>query len=278
MSRRWTEERFCTFVQNGQTFFSLRFREREVLIDIVDRAGRGGIRKVRGAFDEVERRYAELGHHLQRSVAAEIAAMSIMGASNSQGSRHTLFVSVRAAESDLLDGLIAHEVGHMLRTEENHASHSASVYARISRDVRFPRDAEDAFGNAFNHIQDIYADNLAFPVFRGSDGGRAYGFFAGWVDNNTATVAADRWQNLGQAASSGFAIGNLVRHRLLEPDDPLWAKARAFDRRAGFQIVDALAEFYAQLPEGPSPATFLGEVKRLAGLLTEASNAWVGNV
>lgn len=242
-----------------------------MLIDVVDRAGRGGIRKVRSAFDEVERRYSQLGHRLTRPVAAEIVAMPIMGASKSLKGRHTLFVSVRAVESSLLDGLIAHEVGHMLRTEEDHSSHSVEVYGRISRDVRIPRGAEEAFGNAFNHIQDIYADDLAFPVFAGSDGGRAYEFFAGWVDNNTSSLSGDRWQNLGQAASSGFAIGNLLRHVLIGPDDPLWAKAHVFDDQAGFRIVDALAEFYAKLPAAPAAATFVAEVKRLASLLTKAS-------
>lgn len=242
-----------------------------MLIDVVDRTGRGGIRKVRGAFAEIERRYAELGHRLERPVAAEIVAMPIMGASKSLKGRHTLFVSVRAVESNLLDGLVAHELGHMLRTEEDHASHSAEVYGLISREVRIPRGAEDAFGNAFNHIQDVYADDLAFPVFRGAEGGRAYNFFAGWVENNTSTLGADRWQNLGQAASTGFAIGNLVRHELLRADDPLWARARAFDQQAGFQAVDALAEFYANLPRAPSPTTFVAQVQSLAALLMKAS-------
>src|SRR5205823_65263 len=80
-----------------------------------DKAGRGGTRKVKSAFESVERAYAGLGHTLQRPVSAEIVAIPIMGASKSLPDRHTPFVSVRAVESGLLDGLVAHEVGHMLR-------------------------------------------------------------------------------------------------------------------------------------------------------------------
>jgi hypothetical protein len=244
-----------------------------MLVAVVDRAGRGGIRKVKAAFETVEGRYAELGHRFQRPVTAEIVAMPIMGASKSLKNRHTLFVSVRAVESDILDGLIAHEVGHMLRTEEGHASHNPDVYRSMSLQVRIPREAQAAFGQAFNHVQDIYADDLAFPVFAGSDGGRAYEFFAGWADNNTRMRGTDRWQNIGLAASNGFAIGNLLRHGLITADDQLWHVARAFDREAGFQTVDDFTEFYARLPENPSAAAFIGEVKRLASLMTKAASA-----
>ena len=242
-----------------------------MLVAVVDRAGRGGTRRVKAAFESVETRYAELGHTLQRPVSAEIVAIPIMGASKSLKDRHTLYVSVRAVESGLLDGLVAHEVGHMLRTEAGHPSHSAEVFRLITKEVRIPRAAEAAFGQAFNHVQDIYADDLAFPVFAGADGRRAYEFFAGWVENNATMRGKNRWQNLGLAASNGFAIGTLIRHDLITSDDKLWERGRAFDREAGFQAVDALVEFYSKLPENPSPDGFITEVKRLAATMTKAS-------
>ena len=242
-----------------------------MLIAVVDKAGRGGTRKVKSAFESVERAYAGLGHTLQRPVSAEIVAIPIMGASKSLPDRHTLFVSVRAVESGLLDGLVAHEVGHMLRTEQDHASHSPDVFRLIEKEVRIPRAGEGAFSAAFNHIQDIYADDLAFPVFSGTDGRRAYDFFSAWIDNNAATKTRNRWQNVGAAATNSFALGNLVRHALIMPDDPLWARARGFDRQAGFEVVDALAGFYSDLPQDPAPAAFVAQVQRLAGLLSKAA-------
>ncbi|TLZ68413.1 MAG: hypothetical protein E6K12_01610, partial [Methanobacteriota archaeon] len=61
-----------------------------MLVAVVDRAGRGGTRKVKAAFEAVETRYAESGHTLQRPVSAEIVAIPIMGASKSLKDRHTL--------------------------------------------------------------------------------------------------------------------------------------------------------------------------------------------
>src|SRR3989449_1228005 len=175
-----------------------------VLTAVVDRSGRGGTRKVKAAFEEVAARYAEHGLHVSWPVSAEIVSMAIMGATKSKDSAHTLFVSVRAVESGLLDGLIAHEMGHMLRTESSHPSHSAEVFRALSREVRIPRAAEGAFGQAFNHIQDIYADDLAFLVFATDGDDRAYEFFSGWIEGNATMRGRNRWKNVGLAATNGF--------------------------------------------------------------------------
>ena len=259
--------------ETSRILIPLRRFERSVLSAVVDRTGRGGTRKVKEAFEEVERRYAAKGHEVRWPVSSEIVSMPIMGATKSAGSAHTLFVSRRAVESDMLDGLIAHEMGHMLRTEARHASHDPEVFRALPREVRIPRSAGEAFDQAFNHIQDIYADDLAFLVFGEDAGGRVYEFFASWVEGNGNQRGGDRWRNIGLAASSGFAIGNLVRHGLIEPSDPLWKRARAFDAQAGLSTVDALVRFYANLSVDPSPAAFIGEVKALADLMTRAANA-----
>src|SRR5206468_11196305 len=94
----------------------------------------------------------------QRPVSGEIGANPIMGASKSLKDRHTLYVSSRAVEAGLVDGLIAHEVGHMLRTEARHPSHSPEGYRLIAKDVPIPRAAEAAFGQECNQAQDVETD------------------------------------------------------------------------------------------------------------------------
>jgi hypothetical protein len=242
-----------------------------VLVAVIDRSGRGGTKKVKVAFEEVTQKYASHGLALRLPVTAEIARMAIMGASKTTSDQHTMFVSARAVESGLLDGLIAHEVGHMLRTEAGHPSHNAEVFRALQDELRIPRAAEGAFGQAFNHIQDVYADDLAFLVFASDGGDRAYEFFAAWVDGNTSAGGTNRWQNIGLATSNGFAIGNLRRHGLIAPDDKLWDLAREFDRKAGFSLVDDLAAFGANLPMDPATAPFVGEVRRLAQLMVLAA-------
>ena len=55
------------------------------------------------------------------------------------------------------------------------------------------------------------------------------------------------------------------------PEDPLWDRARGFDRQAGFEVVDSLASFYSDLPQDPAPAAFVAQVQHLAGLLSKAA-------
>src|SRR5437899_11900299 len=94
-----------------RTFIPSRRLGFAVLTAVVDRSGRGGIRKVKAAFEEVAARYAEHGLHVSWPVPAEIASMAIMGATKSMDSEHTLFVSVRAVESGVLDGIIDQDMG-----------------------------------------------------------------------------------------------------------------------------------------------------------------------
>jgi len=264
----------CFLGERSSRTFILRGRVGiRVLVAVVDRSGHGGTRKVKATFEEVAARYAERGHHVAWPVSAEIVSMAIMGATKSKDASHTLFVSVRAVESDVLDGLIAHEMGHMLRTESGHPSHSAEVFRALSREVRIPRAAEGAFGQAFNHIQDIYADDLAFLVFATDGDDRAYEFFSGWIEGNATMRGRNRWKNVGLAATNGFALGNLLRHGRLSKDDALWDRARVFDREAGLEVVGALANFYANLPENPSPETFVAQVKALATVMTQAASS-----
>lgn len=243
---------------------------RNVLGAVVDRTGRGGTTKVRRAFEAVEARYAAQGLRLTRPVSAEIVRIAIMGASTSSADGHVLHVSARAVGSEMLDGLIAHEMGHMLLTEAGHPSHDARVIERVWRTVDLPRAGQEVYGQAYNHVQDVYADDLAFRTDLGDE--RAYAFFAGWVRNNASTVSRSRWENVGLSVGSGFALGNLGRRGLIARDDNLWHVARTFDRDVGLESVDVFARFYETLPKDPSAAGLVKRAESLARLVLDAAN------
>src|SRR3989442_1327162 len=151
--------------------------------------------------------------------------MEIMGATQSRlPVDHLIHVSLRAAKSDLLAGLIAQEMGHIARRESRHPSHDHEVHNRAMARVTVPRAFSRGFPRiahaAINHVEDIYADDYAMTVI-GTD--RARGFFAEWV-NNAVAMAADgnRWAEVSGALDIAFSLGNLGRHHLLPADDPLW--------------------------------------------------------
>lgn len=251
-------------------FIPRRRSHDRVLTSVVDRTGRADPDAVRAAFEGVERMYAEHGLRIAWPVAIEVVRMPIMGATRSANGRHTLFASLQAVRSDALDGLIAHEGGHMIRTEARHPSHDPAVYRRMARSVRVPRAGLQALGEGFNHVQDIYADDLAFLTrFEG----RAHEFFRVWVEGNTARRSPDRWTNVSRSVTNGFALGNLRRHRLLPEGDSLVERARDFDRRAGLRAVDGFAGFFAALPQDPTVAAFVDEVRGLAVAMVRAADS-----
>lgn len=241
-----------------------------MLVGVVDRTGQADVADVRGVFEDVEGRLAARGLRVAWPVDVEVVSMVIMGATKSANGHHTLFASLDAARSEALDGLLAHEMGHMMRTETRHASHDPAVYQAMGRAVRVPREGLQALAEAFNHVQDIYADDLAFLF---GFHGRAHEFFRVWIEGNSRRRSADRWRNVSRSVTNGFALGNLRRHALLTEGDPLWTVARDFDKRAGFDAVDGFADFFATLPQDPKPAAFVERVKSLADSMVRAAHS-----
>jgi len=239
-----------------------------MLVTVVDRTRRADVDDVRATFEDVERRLAAHGLRVAWPVEVEIVSMPIMGATKSTNGRHTLFASLDAVRSDALDGLLAHEMGHMIRTETRHPSHDPAVYKAMGKAVRVPREGLQALGEAFNHVQDIYADDLAF--LSGFDG-RAREFFRVWIEGNSRRRSRDPWTNVSRSVTNGFALGNLRRHGLLADDDPLRDTARDFDRRAGFDALDGFTELFATLPENPSARAIVERVQSLASSMASAA-------
>lgn len=241
-----------------------------MLVTVVDRTGKADAADVRATFEDVERRLAAHNLRIVWPVDVEIVSMPIMGATKSTPGHHTLFASLDAVRSNALDGLLAHEMGHMIRTETRHPSHDPAVYKAMGKAVRVPREGLQALGEAFNHVQDIYADDLAF--LSGFDG-RAREFFRVWIEGNSQRRSRDRWTNVSRSVTNGFALGNLRRHGLLAPEDPLWATARGFDRRAGFDAVQGFADFFAALPPDPEPKIMVDRVRSLSVAMVLAADS-----
>ncbi len=241
-----------------------------VLTSVVDRTGLADADAVRGTFEAVERKFAEHGLRLAWPVAIEVVRMPIMGAMRSERGHHTLFASLDAVRSNALDGLLAHEAGHMMRTETRHPSHDPAVFKRMGKSVRVPRAGLQALGEAFNHVQDIYADDLSFLT--GFED-RAHEFFRVWIEGNSLRRSRERWQNVSRSVTNGFALGNLRRHGLLPEGDPLPERARDFDRRAGILAVDGFSDFFATLPPDPTIDAFVDRVRSLAVSMVRAADS-----
>ena len=212
---------------------------------------------MRSAYESVEAAYAKLGVAPQWPVSLVVEDMEIMGATQSRpGAGHLVHVSLRAARSEMLSGLIAHEMGHIARTEARHPSHNPAIHDRALARVRVPPGFRRGFPrlahSAVNHVEDIHADDHAMTVI-GTD--RAREFFAEWVGNAAAMAAAgNRWDEVSGALDIAFSLGNLARHGLLPANDPLRRDAKAFAKAHGIESLDALTALFRDLPDPVSGA------------------------
>ncbi|HXZ97909.1 MAG TPA: DUF5781 family protein [Candidatus Acidoferrum sp.] len=154
--------------------------------------------------------------------------LPFMGYTFRQWQSHVIVVSGFAVESPMLEGLLTHELSHVYRNITNHPSHSEPLIASLIRvfinDHRLDRDYEqETLHQAINHIQDLYADDIAVRVLAAFHGTALLeqfsDFFLGWIKEEPATGGLrlrNRWVNASILLNNSFAISNMERHNMME--------------------------------------------------------------
>lgn len=155
--------------------------------------------------------------------------LPFMGYTSRRWQSHVIVVSGFAATSSMLEGLLTHELSHVYRNITNHPSHVEPLIASLARTFidshNLDRDYEqEVLHQAINHIQDLYADDVAFKVLVayssvGPHLEQLGEFFVGWIkEEPTRSVERerDRWVNASILLKNCFAISNLERHKITE--------------------------------------------------------------
>jgi hypothetical protein len=154
--------------------------------------------------------------------------LPFMGYTSRQWQRHVIVVSGFALDSPMLEGLLTHELSHVYRNITHHPSHSDPLIAGLMRVFvdghKLGRDYEqEILHQAINHIQDLYADDIAIRVLASRDGTiRLYqlgNFFLGWIREEPATSGVrrrDQWLNASMLLNNSFAVSNMERHKIAE--------------------------------------------------------------
>jgi hypothetical protein len=177
--------------------------------------------------------------------------LPFMGYSTKRGGGDVVVVSGEAAGSGVIEGLLVHEMSHVYRTNTNHPSHNHELLNRVGHFIinksSLTRKYQIAIiQQAVNHIQDVYADDVAFRVF--SQSGKfpvdqAFKFFLNWIKDkpldskNAKTV----WTNIGIMLDNCFAVSNMIRHDVPDVDGQAQNKVQEFL----FQIDERMKEEFA---------------------------------
>jgi hypothetical protein len=155
--------------------------------------------------------------------------LPFMGYSTQRAGGNIVVVAGRAVESGLIEGLLIHELCHVYRTETGHPSHDHQllnhVGTRVIHENELNKDYQvKIIQQAVNNVQDLYADDLSFQVFKkwgAFTPEQAHGFFLDWINDTPLEEKSsrDRWQNVGTMLNNCFAISNLTRHKIPDIED-----------------------------------------------------------
>jgi hypothetical protein len=204
--------------------------------------------------------------------------LPFMGYTSRHWQSHVIVVSGFALKSPMLEGLLTHELSHIYRNITNHPSHSDNMIASLARlfisSHNLDRDYEqEILHQTINHIQDLYADDIAIKVLA------AYGgmgphleelgeFFLGWIKEELSRSGAprrDQWVNASILLNNCFAISNMERHTIIQAQIE---KAKSSNARFLNQIKPGAAmgfsyfnRFMVGLKEDVSEAEFSEEMK-----------------
>jgi len=182
---------------------------------------------------------------------------------------HVIVVSGMALKSGLVEGLLIHEMCHVYRTDTNHPSHNHELLNRVSQAIIHKHQLTEPFQiriiqQAVNHIQDLYADDIAFQVFQKTKSftpEQAHKFFLDWIQDTPLGEKStkERWLNTGILLNNCFATSNLTRHNIPDTDNKAQNKTQKFLSQTNKKTQTGfihLRNFMTNLKQNPTPKQF----------------------
>jgi len=179
---------------------------------------------------------------------------------------HVLNVSKRAATSAMARELAVHELSHMARYEEGHASHIQSteeaLYLGLAGETVERRKLAHCYQIA-NHMKDIYADDITLSVAPADK-------LLGFLESTLAAAIADRPTvsrdgsppvTAGAdpeitAVNAAFALALVERHAIAGSNHRIYDLARAAASDTDSVDVDAFKNRFLALGPDPSESDY----------------------
>ncbi len=190
------------------------------------------------AFQRAKGMMRDAGYPIGGNVRVVVdPKLGFMGYTFPRAGKFTIVASGAAVESGMLEGLLVHEMGHIYRMQTKHPSHDNGIINGIMDSLAgwgLNLDYQQKIlHNVVNHLEDLYADDISFKVFKRSsifpeDVGSQ--FFLSWMTPDpvaSGDARRDRWVNASLMLRNSFAMSNMARHGI--PD--LGNKAKSSNER-----------------------------------------------
>jgi hypothetical protein len=181
-----------------------------------------GDRSLQEELDWAMERLAKAGFPVRSKVRLLVDPnLDIMGyASEEDGIQH-IVIAEWALQSEMLGGLLFHELAHIYHTERRSPSHKFKVTNAIITEFSQREGLNERetgyLVEGFNHLQNVIVDDIVFASMEESERRQAQRFFSGWLTEAPSGYAL---VDASALARNAFAVASLKRHGLLDEDDP----------------------------------------------------------
>jgi hypothetical protein len=175
-------------------------------------------------------RMRQKGYAVKSKVALNVEpGLAIMGYAKKEGQTHKIMISEWALDSEMLGGLVLHELAHVYFTERGASSHDSRILEEVleglkERDGLRAKETEYLI-DAFNHLQNVLVDDIVFAVMLEKEREMATKFFSEWVSDRPS---GDPVTDAGLLCRNAFAVASLKRRGIYQQ------KGEMFYRNASF--------------------------------------------
>lgn len=198
---------------------------------------------VQKAKNEALRMMKDAGFEIVKEVQVLVdPKLPFMGYSTRKEGKDTIVVAGQALQSGMIEGLLVHEMSHIYQTHALHPSHNHELLGRVQKNISGRGDLTadyqiSTIQEAVNHIQDLYADDVAFQAFKKTrtlQNGRISDFFLSWIEEKP-TPRKDLkgvWLNVRTMLNNCFVLSNMMRHGLRDIENRASNKVKKFLSKA----------------------------------------------
>ncbi len=179
----------------------------------------------------------ERGFAIRSKVALTVdSKLSIMGYAKREGDAHRIVISEWALDSEMLGGLILHELAHIYFTEMNAHSHDAELLDRVLDSFKEKEGLRaketELLIDSYNHLQNILVDDAVFAVMDERELEMAKRFFGEWVSEKPS---GDPIVDAALMTRNAFAVASLRRRNLYERSGEIHSRNGEFLSAMGEQ-------------------------------------------
>ena len=185
-------------------------------------------------------RMKEKGYAVRSKVTLNVEPnLAIMGYARKEGGTHKILISEWALDSEMLGGLVLHELSHVYFTEKGASSHNGDILEEVitgQREREGLRAKETEYIiDAFNHLQNVMVDDIVFAVMGDKEREMTRKFFGEWVsDRPTGEPVTDA----GLLCRNAFAVASLKRRSLFENGSEMYYRNESFVTALGLKAGD----------------------------------------